>query len=122
MTRKTPARLGGPGSSVHRISKTGLNKCKLSPFTDMSPELETLDQLLGGELRLTIIQGLYPDEAAFMKGVLGLLASGDVRLFSVDDTEVPRWRWRELFGGGSVMSALDNMKLRITDQGIKRIA
>jgi hypothetical protein len=41
-----------------------------------SPELETLDQLLGGDLPLTTIRELYPNDAAFLQGVLGLLKSG----------------------------------------------
>jgi len=88
----------------------------------MSPELETLDQLLGGELSLAIIRQVYPSAEAFMQGTLGLLTSGDVRLFTLDQNEVPRWRWRELFVNGEVMEVLDSMKLEITDQGAKRIA
>ena len=38
----------------------------------MSPELETLDQLLGGALALAIIRGCYPDHDRFVRGVSGL--------------------------------------------------
>ena len=88
----------------------------------MSPELETLDQLQGKDLPLGIILQVYPDASAFMRGVLGLIAGGDVRLLTNDDVEVPSWRCRELFGDGSVMREMEGMKLRITPQGARRIA
>jgi hypothetical protein len=37
----------------------------------MSPELETLDQLLCGELKLRIIASLFATTEAFERGVLG---------------------------------------------------
>ena len=87
----------------------------------MSAELETLDQLAGGDLRLSIIRGLYPDDSAFTLGVLGLLSCGDVRLLTADAIEVPAWRWRELFAEGSVLKELDRYLLTVTDQGAKKV-
>lgn len=88
----------------------------------MSPELETLDQLLGGPLPLTVIRGIYPDVETFRVGVFGLLTSGDVCLLTSDRTEVPSWRWRELFVDGTVIKELKSMKIEITSQGVRRIA
>lgn len=88
----------------------------------MSPELETLDQLIGGDLSLGIVLSLYPDAAAFKRGVLGLIKSGDVQLLTIGDVEMPAWRYQELFANGAIMQELDLMKLRITDQGAQRIA
>jgi hypothetical protein len=62
----------------------------------MSPELETLDQLLGGDLPLIIIKQLYADGAAFARGVQGLLDGGDVQLLSDDRVEVPRWQQHDI--------------------------
>ena len=88
----------------------------------MSPELETLDQLLGGPLSLAIIRRVFPDPGAFMRGIHGLLNSGDVRLFEKEQQdEVPRGRWRQLFVEGNVIDVLDDLRLEITDQGVKRI-
>ena len=87
----------------------------------MSPELETLDQLLGSDLPLGIVLRLYSDAAAFKRGVLGLITSGDVRLFTNDDAEVPSWRCRVIFAEGTVMEEMERMKLRITPQGVRRI-
>jgi hypothetical protein len=88
----------------------------------MSAELETLDQLLGGDLPLRVIRNLYADEEGFRQGILGLLSSGDVCLLMSDQTPVPRWRWAELFAADKVMHELGNMKLRLTAQGTRRIA
>jgi hypothetical protein len=87
----------------------------------MSPELETLDQLLGSDLSLAIVLRLYSDAAAFKLGVHGLIASGDVCLLTTDGMEVSNWRCRELFIDGTVMQDLEQMRLRITPQGARRI-
>jgi hypothetical protein len=88
----------------------------------MSPELETLDQLLGGNLSLEIVRKLYPDAESFKRGVLGLLSSGDVRILTIDQDEVPKWHWKELFVDGTVMKDLGCLRLAITAQGARRVA
>lgn len=88
--------------------------------SNMTPELETLDQLLCGDLPLKVIQELYPDADHFRRAVLGLLSCGDVRLLSMDQSEVPTWRWRELFVEGAVVDELPSLKLSITPQGARR--
>jgi hypothetical protein len=80
----------------------------------MSAELETLDQLDGGDLPLKVVRTFFKDEASFQKGVLGLLRAGDIRL-SLDGTEVPKWRWQQALSE-------QNVKASLTDQGAKRIA
>ena len=87
-----------------------------------SAELETLDQLLGGEMSLTIIRRFYASPAAFAQGVYGLLQSGDVRLLSNDHSEIPRWQWRRLFEDGAVIDRLDSLLLDITEQGGRKIS
>jgi len=54
--------------------------------------------------------------------VFGLLTSGDVCLLTIDHIDVPSWRWRELFIDGNAMKELENMSLKITAQGARRIA
>jgi hypothetical protein len=88
----------------------------------MTPELETLDQLLGGDLPLKVVRDLYADADHFRRGVLGLLSCGDVSLLNIDETEVPSWRWGELLCEDAVATELANMKLRITANGTRRIA
>jgi len=88
----------------------------------LTPELETLDQLLGGDLPLTIVRKFYPDDTAFIRGVLGLLNCGDVRLFARGKPDVPQWQWRELFIEGTVLKKLGKLRLDITNQGAKRVS
>ncbi|HMH00571.1 MAG TPA: hypothetical protein VK555_04110 [Terriglobales bacterium] len=87
----------------------------------MSPELETLDQLLGGDLSLALILPMYPSQEAFGRGVLGLLSCGDVVLMTTEGVEVPPWRWRKLFSDRIVFQQLENFRLRITPQGAGKI-
>ena len=82
----------------------------------MSLELETLDQLLGGDMPLAVIRGLYPDDKTFTVGIHALLRNGDVRLFC-EGKEVPQWRWRELFQACGVTEEMPRLRLEITDQG-----
>ena len=86
----------------------------------MSPELETLDQLLGGDLTLRIVRTYFPSDDAFAKAVLGLLKGGDVRLLNADESEVPHWRWRGCFSGGTADRA--ELRLDLTEQGVRRIS
>lgn len=88
----------------------------------MSPELETLDQLLGGDLSLAIIQQVYPSIDAFKQGVLGLLNGGDVCVLEADGAIVAEWRWRQLFGENSLPYDPSQLKLRLTAQGVRRVA
>ena len=85
----------------------------------MTPELETLEQLDGSNMRLSVIRGLYPNVAAFKHGVHGLLKIGDCRLLD-NGADVPEWRWRELFEDHSDVEKLGSLTLAITDQGTKR--
>jgi hypothetical protein len=87
-----------------------------------SPELETLDQLLGGELSLAIIRTLYSNNERFDQAILGLLTEGDVVLLSTDGANIPEWRWKELFSGPSLATHLSLFKLRITEKGARKIA
>jgi hypothetical protein len=87
----------------------------------MSPELETLDQLLGGDLSLEVVLRLYPDADAFRHGVFGLITGGDICLLGADYREVPHWRCRELFGDEIEIQEMERMELRITARGALRI-
>jgi hypothetical protein len=88
----------------------------------MTPELDTLDQLLGSDLPLALVRGLYPDACSYRQGILGLLSCGDVSLVTSDGVLVPAWRWRELFADGGDTEEIPSMLLSITDQGVRRIA
>ena len=46
----------------------------------MSLELETLDQLLGGQMPVAVIRLIFPSDERFQQAMLGLLAGGDIEL------------------------------------------
>jgi hypothetical protein len=87
----------------------------------MSPELETLDQLLGGNLPLETILPLFPSQEAFESGVLGLLTCGDVVLTTLEGAEVPHWRWHELFCDRIAFQQREHLRLKITPEGTCKI-
>jgi hypothetical protein len=86
-----------------------------------SPEMETVDQLLGGAMSLTIVRRVYSDDAAFLRGVLALLSCGDVLLLDSEGIQVPEWRWRELFVEQKALQNLKSLNLNLTAQGARRI-
>lgn len=87
----------------------------------MSPELETLDQLQGGDLSLEVVAKLFPSFDDFRRGVQGLLSSGDVVLTGQDGSEVPKWQWQELFRQQADSGRMAQLCLRLTPQGGQRI-
>ena len=86
-----------------------------------SAEIETLDQLLGGELRLSVVRQFYPSDERFCRGVLGLLQGGEVRLFDQGHAEVPSWRWRPLLERGEALPELESFTLQVTPIGAARV-
>ena len=86
------------------------------------PELETLDQLLGGDMKLDVIRKVWPDDERFLVGIKALVSSGDVLLLASGAAEVPKWRWRQLFDERSVLAELSSLSLRVTNQGSARVA
>ena len=85
-----------------------------------APELETLDQLLGGDMPVAVIAKLYSAPEAFQAGIKALLSCGDVLLLDTEGNAVPAWRWREVFDLSSA-EQLGQFQLRLTPQGAKRI-
>ena len=79
--------------------------------------METLDQLCGGDMLLSVIRQVYPDAARFARGLSGLLDSGDLRLKTEDGAELPPWRWREIVADPNSWHAL---KVGLTPVGARR--
>lgn len=82
-----------------------------------SPELETLDQLCGGDLPITIIRKIYRDEFAFNHGLSAMLNNGDVRLLR-QGSPVPMWEISRLL---EAPDKWDGLILSLTDLGAQKI-
>jgi hypothetical protein len=83
--------------------------------------LETLDQLLGGEMPLRVMRRVFRNDDNFLEGIAALVRAGDIVLRS-EGEEVPRWRLRELFDQRGILSELEGFTLDLTKQGAGRIA
>jgi hypothetical protein len=84
----------------------------------MSLELETLDQLLGGQMPLAVIRSIFPNDERFRQAMLGLLAGGDVELVDGHGGLVPHGNWHASLGAADATSLI----LRLTERGARRIA
>jgi hypothetical protein len=82
----------------------------------MSLELETLDQLCGGDLPIAVVRGLFADSDRFVHAIMAMLSAGEIRLVDADDAVVPRWRWRDI-----LCASATDVRLSITDTGARRI-
>jgi hypothetical protein len=61
----------------------------------MSPELEVLDQLQGGDLPLRVVASLFPDEAHARRAIAAMLAAGELELLDAEGTALSPWQQRE---------------------------
>ena len=86
-----------------------------------SPEMETLDQLLGRDQKLSVIRQVFASDQRFVLGIAALLRDGDVILLT-DGAVVPEWKVQGLFRNGEVLNDLGHYVLRLTDQGAQKIA
>jgi hypothetical protein len=87
----------------------------------MPPELEVLDQLIGGDLPLNAIAGLFPDRDHCHQALTAMLKSGEINILDGSGQLVPAWRFRELQGTEDLWSEGTPYRLSITEVGAKRI-
>jgi hypothetical protein len=87
----------------------------------MSPEHETLDQLLGGDLTLQVVRCLFGDDGRFLSGVLGLLENGEVRMIDEENLAVPSWQWKKVLAASARGEGLPIVRLSITSVAIRRV-
>src|ERR1700681_486997 len=87
----------------------------------IAPELETLDQLLGGAMPIHIIRGLFPDSDRCHRALDAMMRTGDVELLDRDGRVVPYWRFREMTADVSFWDTDSVHRLAITDKGVRRI-
>lgn len=87
----------------------------------MSPELEVLDQLIGGDLSLDVIAGLFPEEDHCRRAVQAMLHSGYVLVLDEKGLSIPEWRYLELRDQSEIWKRGTPYRMSITDAGAKRV-
>lgn len=87
----------------------------------VSLELETLDQLQGGDQKLNVIRQVFASDERFVQAIAGLLREGDVELLA-EGVVVPEWKVQALLRDGELLHNLGHYTLHLTDQGAHRIA
>lgn len=88
---------------------------------DTSPELDTLDQLQGGDMPLSVVRRIYLDDVGFARSIHALLRGGDIRLFKKPAEAIPSWQWRELFEEGKWRDASSDLWVDLTELGARRV-
>lgn len=86
-----------------------------------SLELETLDQLQGGDQKLSVIRQVFPSDERFVQAIAGLLREGDVVLLT-EEVVVPQWKVQALLRDGELLRDLGQYTLHLTDQGARKTA
>lgn len=84
-----------------------------------SAELETLDQLLGGEMSLAVIREVFENNEHFERAILAMLHNQDIRLFRTDWSEIASWEWSRILGDSG---SWGSHHLSLTNQGAKRVS
>jgi hypothetical protein len=87
----------------------------------MAPELEVLDQVLGGDLSLDLIAGLFLEPARCRIAVDAMLRAGDVTLLDASGETLPTWTFRKLQHDPAIWVQGTPYRLSITEVGAGRI-
>jgi hypothetical protein len=88
----------------------------------MTPELEVLDQLVGGDLSLAVIADLFPDQDRCRQAIGAMLKAGEVCILDAQGQALAAWRYRELEDAPDTWSKATAYRLSITDAGAKRVS
>jgi hypothetical protein len=87
----------------------------------MSPELEALDQLQGGDMPLRVVAALFPDEAHTRRAIAAMLAAGDLTVIDAAGAAVALWQVRDLERQPGSWHNDTEFRLAITTAGARRI-
>jgi hypothetical protein len=88
----------------------------------MTPEIEVLDQLLGGDLPLNVIDSLFSERSRCQRAIFEMLRSGEVTLLDPEGNNVPTWRYRDLQEQPDFWIKGTRYRIAITDKGARRVS
>jgi hypothetical protein len=87
----------------------------------MSLELEVLDQLEGGDMPLSVVASLFPDEAHARRAITALIAAGEIGLLAAEGAVLASWHLRDLERQPASWRTDRRHRLALTDAGARRI-
>jgi len=87
----------------------------------MTPEIEVLDQLLGGDLPLNVIAGLFPSLSLCQTALSSMVLDGQVNVLDPSGSVIPAWRLRELWAECESWRAGTEYRVTVTDEGARRV-
>jgi hypothetical protein len=87
----------------------------------MSPEIDVLDQLLGGDMPLGVVASLFPDEADARRAIVAMLAVGELAIFDAEGAALSPWQVGELQRQPGSWREDTQYRLTITDKGARRV-
>ena len=88
----------------------------------MSLELEVLDQLLGGPMKLSTLRKFFESDKRFVQAISGLLHGGDIEISDERQSALPEWRWRRLIADGDLVANVDELLADLTEQGARKVS
>jgi hypothetical protein len=88
----------------------------------MTPELEVLDQLQGGDLPLEVVAKRFDDHSRFLNALVRMVEAGEVALIDPAGNAVPHWHFQEIARGDTRNAAVGSIRVSLTDIGARRIA
>ncbi len=87
----------------------------------MTPELEVLDQLQGGDLPLDVIANLFQDRARFIIALSRMIEADEIRLNDAAGQAIPLWRFQQISRTGEIGAAASSIRVSLTDVGTRRV-
>jgi hypothetical protein len=82
------------------------------------PELELVDQLLGGDMPHRLVCTFFRDEA-HARRVLAVYISRGVVVLSEESGELPAWRSQEILRSPQPLVGYEKTRVGLTDKGAK---
>jgi hypothetical protein len=89
--------------------------------SEQSPELEVLDQLLGGDMTLDVLRLLFWNDGDFGHAIRMMLEDGDVRLIDGEGNVLPDWKHRHVMSDSGSWARGTAYRLSITERGARRV-
>lgn len=85
----------------------------------MTPELEVLDQLEGGDLPLDVVAGLFSDLQHCRRATVAMLQDGKIIILDPSEEPVPPWRFREFELSDEFWAAGSGYRMSLSDEGLR---